>query len=150
MPSTRLEEYIASPDNSARNSERFADSEEARPLSDIIEETKVNVEYLSEGGIRIPFLGTIVWWQPRHFFAEADGISYQPTLEDGTPTGTVTKVPFCKTEAIKALDDAEFAIVCEKREYVFKAEDQNECDKIVKNLLELRGRELPMSPITPH
>ena len=44
----------------------------------------------------------------------------------------------------------QFAIVCEKREYVFKAEDQNECDKIVKNLLELRGRELPMSPITPH
>ena len=69
----------------------------------------------------------MVLWQPRWVHAEVDGLCYQKITADERPIGREKRVEFRDVREIEELEFGEFVLQCQKRDYTFKAPDENKC-----------------------
>lgn len=82
----------------------------------------------------------MVLWQPRWVHAETDALCYQKITADERPIGREKRIEFKNVRDIEELEYGEFVLQCKKRDYTFKAPDENKCQVIVHNLRQLRER----------
>lgn len=134
----------SAPVGAAHNSQLawMAAAEEEVALDDLqalLKETRGVFEKLAEGNLK---LGSwqMVLWQPRWVHAEVDALCYQKITADERPIGREKRIEFKDLKEIEELEFGEFVLQCKKRDYTFKAPDENKCQVIVHNLRQLRER----------
>ena len=69
----------------------------------------------------------MVLWQPRWVHATEDSLCYQKITADERPIGREKKIEFRDIKEIEELEYGEFVLQCTKRDYTFKAPDENRC-----------------------
>jgi hypothetical protein len=120
----------------------MAAAEEEVALDDLqalLKETRSVLEKLAEGNLK---LGSwqMVLWQPRWVHAETDALCYQKITSDERPIGKQKRIEFRDIREIEELENAEFVLQTGKRDYTFKAPNENKCQVFVHNLRQLRER----------
>ena len=78
----------------------------------------------------------MVLWQPRWVHAETDALCYQKITSDERPIGKQKRIEFRDIREIEELENAEFVLQTNKRDYTFKAPNENRC----------QVRERPLDP----
>jgi hypothetical protein len=108
-------------------------------LDQLLAETRGVIEKLADAAVK---LGTwqMVLWQPRYMYAEVDGVCYQKISADEAPIGSPKKILFNAVQGIEELECGEFVLMCERRDYTFKAPTEQVCSVLVHNLKALRER----------
>jgi len=108
-------------------------------LQSLLKETRGVFEKLAEGNLK---MGSwqMVLWQPRWVHATEDSLCYQKITADERPIGREKKIEFRDVKEIEELEYGEFVLQCTKRDYTFKAPDENRCQVVVHNLRQLRER----------
>ena len=69
----------------------------------------------------------MVLWQPRWVHAETDALCYQKITSDERPIGRHKRIEFRDIREIEELENAEFVLQTGKRDYTFKAPNENKC-----------------------
>ena len=69
----------------------------------------------------------MVLWQPRWVHAETDALCYQKITADERPIGRMKRIEFGEVREIDELEYGEFVLQCKKRDYTFKAPDEQKC-----------------------
>ncbi|KAL1495209.1 hypothetical protein AB1Y20_017073 [Prymnesium parvum] len=108
-------------------------------LDQLLEETRGILEKLADAAVK---LGSwqMVLWQPRWVFAELDGLCYQKISAEEKPIGQPKKILYSSILHIEELDQGEFVLQCNNRDYTFKAPNENLSSVLVHNLRQLRER----------
>lgn len=105
----------------------------------LLRETSGVMEKLAEGNLKL-FSWQMVLWQPRWVKAEPHALCYQKITADERPVGKEKRIEFSTIREIEELEYGEFVLQCGKRDYTFKAPDEQTCEVFVGNLRQLIER----------